>query len=486
MNKNLKAVIACGAALVLVGGGYTALMLTDNAPDSSSASDEPIAVKHEPILSFEKTDIKSISVKNSNGGYEGVPTGETGEDGMPVFTVKGIEDLPLNSNIVSSLLNNASALSCDSVVKENETEFEKYGLADPQAEVTIKTAKEEKSLLVGNESPQSGETYCMLKGGSDVFLTGTSAVNVFVNSRENFISINLIPETDANGAEYIPETIKITRDDMDNDIVLEKDTFKSESGNVSGTMSTHHMTEPVFSYLDVEKSQNAIQGFSGLSAYSAVYAHPTEELIKASELDKPHCIVTAESEGGESYTVKVGRKLDINDGEYYAVMINDIDVIYAVSGESLCWLTLKPGDITSKMIFGTYVWDIARLKISVDGGETVEFTGKGTDEKDVEMTKNGEKCDPKRFKEFYQFLLKTSAEEFDIEDQPQGNPQVSIELDTQDGQVSQKVEFYKAEGQKSLIVVNGRPCFKFRSAYVELLKENLSKFDSTEDFVMNW
>ena len=91
-----------------------------------------------------------------------------------------------------------------------------------------------------------------------------------------------------------------------------------------------------------------------------------------------------------------------------------------------------------------------------------------------------------RFQKFYQYLLKTSAEDFVIDEQPQGEPTVSIELETQDGTVNQTVEFYKADGKKSLIVVDGTPCFKCRTAYVDLLIENLAKFDTNEEFVMNW
>ena len=84
------------------------------------------------------------------------------------------------------------------------------------------------------------------------------------------------------------------------------------------------------------------------------------------------------------------------------------------------------------------------------------------------------------------FLLKTSAEEFIIDEEPQGEPMVTVYLETQDGNTKQTVEFYKSEGKKTLISVNGVPCFKCRTAYVDLLIENLSKFDTSEEFIMNW
>ena len=488
MSRNLKAIIACAAALVIVGGGYTALMLTEESGSSSSSASEgePIATSHGPVLSLEKTDIKSISVKNKSGGYEGVPSGKTGEDGFPIFEIKGIEDLPMNESILSSLLNNASNVGCDSVVEENAKDLDKYGLKDPQAEVTVKTADGEKVLCVGNESPESGETYCMLKGEKEVFLTASAGMSVFANAPENFLATTLIPKNDDKDAELSPGTIKIVRDDLDYDILLEKDTFKSASGNKAGTMATHYMTEPIFSYLDAEKSQNATQGFFGLSAYSAVYAHPTDEQIKGCGLDAPSCTVSVDMSDGSSYTLKIGKKLDIENGEYYALMINDVQVIYAVSADDLCWASMKLGDITSKMIFGTFVWDVGKLTITAENGTETVFEGKGTDEDSFEVTKNGEKCSKERYKEFYQFLLKASAEEVEMDEQPQGEPYVAVDLESQDGQVSQKVEFYKSGSKKCLIVINGRPCFKCRSAYAELLLKNLSVFDSDEAFVTNW
>ncbi|MBQ3566331.1 MAG: DUF4340 domain-containing protein [Oscillospiraceae bacterium] len=487
MKKNIKAVIACAGVLVLAGGGYAALMLTDNAPDTSSvsSSDEPIATTPSKILGYAKYDVLSISVKNNNGEYVCVSTSEKDDEGMPVFTIEGIEDLDINRTLIDSLTNSVSALGCDDVVEENAADLEKYGLANPQAEVSIKATADAKTLLIGNESPTSGETYCMIRGEKTVYLAATSSLAVFLNTKENFLSTALI-EASSDGNNPVPEIITIDRKDLDYDIVLEYDDNTTESGNTSGTLATHYMSEPVFSYLDVQKSQNATQGFFGLNAYSALYAHPDKTQLEASGLSDPFCTVSMTTMEGDSHTIKIGNKLNVAEGEYYSVMLDDIDVIYAVSAENLCWATLTPGDITSKMIFGTFVWDISKLEINVNGGESVLFTGSGTSADDYELTKNGEKADAVRFQKFYQYLLKTSAEDFVIDEQPQGEPTVSIELETQDGTVNQTVEFYKADGKKSLIVVDGTPCFKCRTAYVDLLIENLAKFDTNEEFVMNW
>ena len=138
------------------------------------------------------------------------------------------------------------------------------------------------------------------------------------------------------------------------------------------------------------------------------------------------------TQDGDSYTLKLGNEMDIDGVKYYPAMFNDNDVIYAVSKENLCWADLQPGDITSKMVFGTLVWDIGKLDISVQGGETVSFEGSGTSEDDYKAVKNGVECDTERFRTFYTFLLKTSAEEFIIDEEPQGEPMVTCLLYTSD------------------------------------------------------
>lgn len=489
MKKNIKAVLACTAALVIAGGGYAVLTLTgtdeDNKNSSSSISAENSISVPVELFSFERADIISVSAENVSGGFEAVPDGEPAEDGTVSFTVKGLEDLDINYTMTSSILNSSAALSSESTVEENASDLEKYGLAEPHAKVTVKSDSETKTLLIGNESPESGKTYCMLDGEKTVYLVAASNVSVFANSATSFVSTTLISSA-ADGSNPTVDSVSIKRNDLDYDIVLEYDKSTDDDDTTSGTLSTHYMTEPVFAYLDVEKSQDAVNGFFGLSAYSVIAAHPSETEIKTAGLETPFCTVQMKTQDGDSYTLKLGNEMDIDGIKYYPAMFNDNDVIYAISKDNLCWADLQPGDITSKMIFGTLVWDIGKLDINVQDGETVSFTGSGSSADDYKATKNGKSCDTERFRTFYTFLLKTSAEEFVIDEEPQGEPTVTVYLETQDGKTKQTVEFYKSDGKKTLISVNGVPCFKCRTAYVDLLIENLSKFDTSEEFIMNW
>lgn len=496
MKKNVKMLIASAAALAVAGGGYAALVLTGDDNGSSSVADNSLSSDNTSaptaIFEFEQADIQSVSVKNSSGEFKSVPVpGATfdSEDVSASFTIEGFETLRLDNSLISSLIDSSSALSSDSTAENDPSDLEKYGLGAPQAEVTVKTSNAQKTLLIGNTSPIEGETYCMEKNGDTVYLATTGTLSVFLKDAESFIS-NVLLEAPADGSTPQLDEIKIERKDIDYDIVLAYDESSEDEDSKSGSLATHYMTKPVFSYLDVEKSQDVINGFYGLTAQYVLAAHPDADTIAASGLDKPFCTVTTK-EKDNTYTLKIGDKLSDDSGSYYLVMLSDTlntsdDVIYAVSSESVCWANVMPGDITSKLIFGTYVWDIAKLDISVNDGETVSFEGSGSSGDDYKVTKNGKECDTERFRSFYTFLLKTSGEDFVIDEEPEGNPIVSISLETQDGSSAQTVKFYKSDGKKALISVNGVPCFKCRMAYVDLLIENLGKFDTGEDFVMNW
>ncbi|MGN0621848.1 MAG: DUF4340 domain-containing protein [Porcipelethomonas sp.] len=491
MKNNVKALVACAAALAIAGGGYAALMLTEDDDASSKSSGASVSSESSeqtadipvPLTSFEAADVTLITVENENGTYDVVPAGSPAEDGTVEMTVKGFEDLDVDKTMTSSILNNAKTLTADSTVEEDAQDLEKYGLKSPRANFTITAGGERKTIYIGDESPVKGETYCMSKGSNTVYTAATSSISVFLNDDTYCLSKTIL-EKPADEEAPIIEKITIKRTDLDYDMVIEYDKSTSD-GTTSGTMATHYMTAPIFAYLDPEKSQEEVAGLFGLAADSIVTAHPTEEEINAAGFEKPFCTVNMECDDGSSYELSLGNKLDTENGSYYTAMFTDKDVIYAIGTDSLCWSDVVPDDIISRMVFGTYVWDIGKLEITANG-ETVRFSGKGTDKKDYKVTKNGSECSSERFQDFYSFLLKTSAEEFAIDEKAEGDPQVKIYLETQNGKTKQTVEFYKADGKKSLICVNGQPSFKCRTAFVELLIENLSKFDGSEEFVENW
>lgn len=497
MKNNIKALAVCAAVLAVAGGGYAALMLTEDKPqeaEKEAVSSSSVAEVEEatepanvpvPLTAFEAADITMISVENESGTLEAFPAGEPAADGTVEFTIKSVDELEVDKTMTASLLNNARTLTSDSTVETEASDLAKYGLEKPAASFTVTSKSERKTVYIGDESPIKGETYCMTKGSNTVYTAATSSVSIFMNPDTFYVSKTILDKP-ADGDAPIIEKITVSREDLDYDIALKYDK-SAKDDTISGTMATHYMTSPIFAYLDPEKSQDEVAGLFGLTADSVVAIYPTKSEKTASGFDKPFCTVTMECDDGESYTLVLGDTLDTENGSYYTAMFNDRKVIYAIDAEELCWADVEPDDIISRMVFGTYVWDIGRLEITVgDDEDTVKFSGKGKDKDSYSVSKDGESCSKDRFQDFYSFLLKTSAEEFAISEKPKGSVQVRIYLETQDKKTKQTLEFYKADGKKSLICVNGQPSFKCRTAFVDLLIENLNKFDGDEKFVTNW
>lgn len=62
-----------------------------------------------------------------------------------------------------------------------------------------------------------------------------------------------------------------------------------------------------------------------------------------------------------------------------------------------------------------------------------------------------------------------------------------IEIQTDNENVNDIIEFYKSEERKVIIKLNGVTSFKCRASFIEkFLIPNVEKLDSNEAFVENW
>lgn len=495
MKKNVKGVIAGVAVLAVLGGAYAAITLMDkdsgSEKSSSSASVSSEAEKEtKELYSHDQADVASIDISNSGGSFKVVRSSKNKEDNSAQFTIEGYEDLDLNTTLVSSLASNASSMKV-SVIEENAADLSKYGLKEPAAEVAVKFDGDEQHFYVGDTSPVSENTYFMVEGDSTVYTAPTSSVSIFTSESTYFINKTMV-EASSDSSEQsenpIVKEMTIKQSGLDYDIVLKYDENtddEEENTNTSGTLASQYMESPIFAYLDVEKVNDTVNSMFGLTADTVMTAHPNDAELAAAGLDKPSCTVEMKTDDGKTTVLSVGKSYSADDTEYAMCMVKGKDVIYAVKKETLkCWTDVKPEDIMSRMVFGTYVWDIGELSIAY-GDTEVKFEGKGSSDEDYTVTKNGKECDTERFRSFYTYILKTAAEDLAIDESFEGKPECKIHLRSQNGKTDQIVEFY-SQGKKSLIVVDGQARFKCRTAYVDLLIKNLEKFDGSEDFVMNW
>ncbi len=490
MSKNVKGLIIGASALVLLGGGLTAALLlggNDENGGVGSSSDSTAATDAAEMISLNESlaeNLTKIEI-TSTDTFTVYRRTEATDSEAAVYAIKGMEDIPMSTNLLSTLVNNASSLSANQLVEENAADLSKYGLADPSAEVTMHYADGAQfTIEVGAESPMdSTMMYCAVDG--DVYLVKSSLMSNYTMDPLFFVSTTVLEEP-AEEDYPIVESVRIQREDWDYDIYLEHAYDEETDDATGGTAASHVMLEPVFSYLNLQHSVDVTNGMFGLSAIEVAAVHPTDSELKEAGIMVPFCTVTMKCDDGNTYCLNFGTTYTSESGtECYYAYLDGVDVLYGISKTGAVWATMEPGDITSANIFGTMVWDIALLDVKA-GDKTLKFEGEG-DKDTYTVTKNAEPCDTERFRLFYRFLLSIYGEELCLgEELPSREPDVSIHVQTQDGSEDYTVSCYKLDNLNMIVAVNDVPTYKIRSSCLDTIVHNIDIFDTEEEFITTW
>ncbi|MBR2914046.1 MAG: DUF4340 domain-containing protein [Oscillospiraceae bacterium] len=491
MSKTTKGLIAGVSVLVLLGGGLTAAMLLrdqdgeSSGNNSSSGNTQPTEEQELiPLNENLAEDLTQVEIKGKDT-FTMFRVSEKTEEESAVYSIKGMEDLPLSNNLLSTLANNACELYAYDLVEENAENLDKYGLAKPDAQITMHYEDGTKfSMSIGMESPLDN-VYTYAQVGDDVYLVKSSPMENYRKETTFFLSTTILEEPEQSDYPIV-ESVRIEREDLEYDIYLEY-VEEDEDASQGGAVASHVMREPVFAYLTPDKSTDVTNGMFGLYAAQVVAAHPTDDELEDAGILEPFCTVTMKCDNGKTYSLYLGDTYQTESGDqkcYYAYL-DGVDVLYGVSADNAVWATMKPGDITSENILNTYVWDIATLDVSANG-KKIRFEGEG-DKDSYEVKKDGVACDKERFRLFYRFLLYVYGEELYLDGEiPDAAPDTSIHVVTQDGSEDILVEFYKLDNLNALVVINGQPTYKTRASSMEAIEKNIEIFDTNEEFITIW
>lgn len=491
MNKNLKGLIIGSIVLVVLSGALVALKLASG--DNSSSELSSVVALDKTLISewvekiggnaeYTGENVKSIDISNSNGSFQ-VLRNENSDSS--IFVIKGLEKYKMDTSKLDSLPNSALSARIPTVVEENAEDLAKYGLDSPASEVKI-TLDDGKEIefLIGNTSPVDTEVYFCFKGDKTVYTILNSIASAFLYSREFYVS-TLVVDAVTDSALGM-QTLSIDRADLDYDIVYEAFEMGRGEDYTGGTSANAVMIEPIFAYLDATKSSSYTNAMFGLTAKSVVHLEADEEDLKLAGLDNPFCVVKMNTKDGKEYTLKISKASDAsgNDEAVYFGYLEGTDIIYAFTESQLIWVTMNIKDPLSHIIIGDYFYKISKLTVEVEGRESMVFTGSGKNKDDYVSYLNGAECSTERFRQFYQFLVNTPAEEVYL-GETTGEPVAKITVETQLGKKTE-LEFYRDDSRKLIIKVNGVTSFKCRDAYLDILNGNMDIFNSEKSFTLDW
>lgn len=499
MKKSVKGIIGLGAALAVLSGGYAALMLTqpqDNTEENSSL-ESSVTEQHEVILIQDSAAenatgiIKSVDVKNPSGELHVVQKTPAAEGTAATYTLDGCQDIEMKTAVIGTLANNANGMTSADIIEENCTNSDKFGLAKPEITVEIKyETGTEYTLLIGNEAPTGSVTYVMLDGNDTVYTVRNSTLANYSKTFNELVDTTVLKSPDETP---VIESVKIERENMDYDILLE---YSYDSSNKGGTSSAYLMKEPVEAYLGAERSENVITGIFGLSADGIYSVHCEESDIAETGLENPFCTVTMDCADGNDYKILFSESFtDDKYGSCCYTMLDGGNVIYIISTDKAVWTAVQPVDIASKMYIASYVWNITDLKFSANGKDysfviTPAYIGDEPENlrsSDFSTTLNGNNFDTERYRQFYSFIISGNAESFAFDEEiPSGEPMAELEYtDKSDGR-KRTFAFYEYSPLTAIIAVDGESKFFISKSYVETFIDNAERLDSGEDFVTTW
>ena len=277
MKKQVKGIIGLGAVLVLLGGGYAALKLTDpdkngGGDDSSSSTVSSLEQEKEGAGTIlisdngEEATVAEAYVKNETDEFHVVMLTEPTEDSGATYTFDGYQDIKMNTAVIGTLVNNGNGLTAVELIEENSSDLAKYGLDKPK--ITVDFTYEsgtKRTLYIGNDAPSGSGAYVMTDEGSSVYTAKTSSLANYSKTLNDFVDTTVLEEPSDDDYPII-NSLRIERQDIDYDILLEYDKASDDDSYKGGTSATHVMVEPVDCYLTVERSSDITNGMFGLSA----------------------------------------------------------------------------------------------------------------------------------------------------------------------------------------------------------------------------
>lgn len=535
LSKTTRTVIIAAGVLLVLGAVLLVLMLTSPADDDNSsgastgestgtseAADSSVSDSSGTssdsekivITDKEQENVLKMEVRNETGSFSFErnqhEVSVTDDDGNVststeyYWTSPELDGVDHNDSTIGSFVRCMAGLSASSMVEENAQDLEKYGLADPVAEVKV-TFDDGTSadICFGIRNPAaSNYVYCLTNGGSDVMqVSYYSAGSAFYDIRD-FVNLVLTEAYDANNAKEL-DYLVIDRKDLDEEVRIEymadvaAESEKEDS--VITTFNTHRITSPITAELDTTKGQTFCYGLYSLTASSCEYIDPTEQETADAGLDDPFCKVSFKY-GGKARVLLLGNEIrtassDDESSEslssvtgYYA-MFEGGNIIYSISTDNAPWYTFQVQDIMSRRPISPYIYTIDTLTVTTPDGEYV-FKVSG-DADDHVFTCGDTVLNDSSFKSFYQHLITSMGEELYFSDE-KPEPYITLNFKYREeyydtyGRSEDTIEFYKSDDRKNIVSVNGDILYKVRQIYTQRLLENLDALFNGGEIKLDW
>lgn len=453
MSKRTKTLLLALIVLALLVGLFFAVKLLLPQEETVSSSEASSSIK---LISMSSDDVASIEVIHPEGGFTlKMKDGES--------SIVGLEDLPLDSDRLSSVLSQATSMTAKEMVEESPSSLGLYGLDQPRYSLKVtKTDGSSFTMEFGLESSASYCTYVKLSDSDPVYTVYTSDLSSFAYTTESFVSKSILPTLSAN-ADF--KSISYSGADYEEPFTIEKYNF-DEDGDSTYSYFSYAITSPSLKPVDAEPFLEYVDAILDTTAQSVLVGNYTEEDLQRYGLDEPDANITVTfSEEYEEDTVFTFR-LSFQDNTVYAIC-NDVPIIYTLAKAD--WMTLRYETTVHSLFLLPSIYEISKVTVQT-AGNTYSFDVSG--EQSETVTYKGQSIDKTAFSKFYQLLIGATHDGNYVPDaQPEGDPVLTITFDYRSDSNSDTLQFYDAGTRKLYVAMNGEIEFTMMSSFLGKVQE---------------
>lgn len=369
-------------------------------------------VKTIELLKLEKDKIKKVAIKSQDNEITIEKQGDK-------WGVTGTQ-FPIKQDSLNNVVTTLSSLNADKLIAENPSDLQQYGLDKGNAIVTATMDNgEEKTVVLGNETPGGSSSYVMLKGVNNVYTVSSTSIGTLTVKLDDIIdkSIDMVDTEAVNYLKIVTggKTIELKPDQIQNSIGMGLNMFQYYSYPIE---------------TDGQKDKTLISALSSISVDEFVESNAKD--LKKYGLDKPALQITAKDSNNKAIDILVGKNKD--DSTVYFKMGSSGNVYTAAISQFDAFFNVKPFDLYDKFAYSVNIDSVDKIEIKAPSANyTMELSretkkAENKDEKDTVVTTykvNSNNVDESKFKQFYQNLIGLKVEAEKEKDVPE-KPEVSI------------------------------------------------------------
>lgn len=470
MSKRIKGMLLSLGLLAVVAVIVTVVLMMP-APDDGGEDTVTTTTTASPaieIIDKQDSDVTRLEIASDVDTFN-VVTLDTGTMAAEEYT-----DVPIDSTAINALCETMSYMTALAAPAANETDSA-YGFDAPTA--TVKATYKDgttATVIFGAQSKGTAGYYCRREGDETLYIVDSTVVDSFCIDAKALIGKTLIvpPSINADDEDSTVGLLDLwlTGDCRDHAIEIITDTDGKYAGMTY--MSNYIITSPYLRSVDSDLFNTMVTQMTYLTATGVAVVHPTVEDLATYGLDDPYSVgaftlsamCTTAADGGGTVTAHYNDREHMvilgdkdENGNYYA-LVDQYDLVYLLSPDSVPWAELSYYDVANKLLFMKNITAVDSITVTKDGAaKTFALTHeplKETRDEQLTVVSDGKTYSTSEFRILYQMILGIHRVAEKAEDATaQGTPVLQFDVVFNDGTAPLSAAFYPMTASRYLCVM---------------------------------